>query len=129
MQKIEKLKLNHEFRRAYAKGKSLVAPCFAIYVNKGRRDRVRLGITVGKKIGGAVQRNRAKRVITAAFRECLPHLRRGYDYVIVARTRILETKSTAAAVFLQKQLSATGFWCDYEFDKQTVDKADSVLSE
>lgn len=129
MQKIEKLKLNRDFRRIYGRGKSLVAPCLVVYAAKGRRDRVRLGITAGKKIGGAVQRNRAKRVITAAFRECLPHIRRGYDYVIVARTGILETKSTAAARHLQKQLSSAGFWCDYESDKQASDKADTLLSE
>lgn len=74
-----------------------------------------------EKIGGAVQRNRAKRVITAAFRECLPGIKPGYDFVIVARTRILEIKSTAAAQTMKKQLSAAGI---YDYDRQNIDKAD-----
>lgn len=121
MKSISKLKENYEFRRAYKKGKSFVSPCFVIYAAKNRCGGTRLGITAGKKIGGAVQRNRAKRVITAAFRECLPGIRPGYDFVIVARTRILEIKSTAAAQTMKKQLSAAGI---YDYDRQNIDKAD-----
>ncbi len=67
MKAYEKLKQNWEFRRAYNKGTVAVTPYFVLYACKGRRDSVRLGITAGKKIGTAVKRNRAKRVITAAF--------------------------------------------------------------
>ena len=91
-----KLKENYSFRRAYKKGKSYVSPYFVIYAVKNRRG-IRLGITAGKKLGCAVKRNRAKRVITAAFRACLPNIPSGYDFVIIARTRILDIKSTAAA--------------------------------
>ena len=93
MKSISKLKENYEFRRAYKKGKSFVSPCFVIYAAKNRCGGTRLGITAGKKIGGAVQRNRAKRVITAAFRECLPGIKPGYDFFIVAQDRILSNKS------------------------------------
>ena len=75
---------------------------------KNREQTVRLGITVGKKIGKAVKRNRAKRVITAAFRFLLPRVADGYDFVIVARTRILNLKSTDVLILLEKALSAAG---------------------
>ena len=106
--KIIKLKENRDFRRGYNRGKSFVTPAFVVYVNKNREQTVRLGITVGKKIGKAVKRNRAKRVITAAFRFLLPRVADGYDFVIVARTRILNLKSTDVLVMLNKALSAAG---------------------
>lgn len=106
--KILKLKENRDFRRVYNKGTSYVSPYFVIYINKNRRKDVRLGITVGKKIGNAVKRNRAKRVITAAFSNFHPQIAKGYDFVIVARTRILDVKSTTVALSLSKLLQPLG---------------------
>ena len=108
MSSIEKIKENRDFRRAYRIGKSLVCPYCVVYYMKNRQGKIRLGITAGKKIGNAVSRNRAKRVITAAFRECLPEIALGYDFVIVARTRILSVKSTAVAFAVSKLLTSAG---------------------
>lgn len=123
MKSIIKLKENYSFRRAYKKGKSYVSPYFVIYVIKNRRG-IRLGITAGKKLGCAVKRNRAKRVITAAFRECLPNITEGYDFVIVARTRILNIKSTAAAASMRSLLKSAGVWRDDDKGGQAVSTAD-----
>ena len=117
MQQIESLKENYEFRRIYHKGTSHVAPMYVAYSARGRKGRLRLGITVSKKIGGAVERNRAKRVIRAAFRMCAPNIQLGNDFVIVARTRILTVKSTEVALNLEKQLKTAGLWCENETDK------------
>ena len=106
--KIIKLKSNRDFRRVYQRGKSYVCPYFVVYVNPNRSDDIRLGITAGKKIGNAVKRNRAKRVITAAFRAVYPYLLAGTDFVIVARTRILDVKSTKVETILSKILSDNG---------------------
>ena len=73
---------------------------------------------MGKKIGNAVSRNRAKRVITAAFRECLPEITPGFDFVIVARTRILTVKSTAVASAVLKLLRSAGL-CETKNAKNT----------
>ena len=105
-----KLKENYEFRRAYNKGERFVSSGFVMYAVKGRKDKVRLGIKEKKKIGGAVKRNRAKRVITAAFRNCLKNIAVGYDFVIVARTKVLELKSTQIQETLKKQLKAADMW-------------------
>ncbi len=106
--RIIKLKENRDFRRAYNRGKTFVTSAFVLYVNKNRMGNVRLGITAGKKIGKAVKRNRAKRVITAAFRFVLPQIKDGYDFVIVARTKILDLKSTDVLNFLNKAILAAG---------------------
>ena len=103
---FEKLKLNKDFRRIYGRGSSFVNPAFVTYVLKNRGNSIRMGITVSKKIGGAVARNRAKRVITAAFRECVPHISGGYDFVFVARTRILNCKSQDIAAEMFENLKA-----------------------
>ncbi len=117
MQQIESLKENYEFRRVYHKGTSHVAPMCVLYSVKGRKGRLRLGITVSKKLGGAVERNRAKRVIRAAFRMCAHNIQLGNDFVIVARTKILTVKSTEVASFLEKQLKTAGLWCENESNK------------
>lgn len=116
--RLVKLKSNGDFRRLYHRGKAFVTPFFVLYVMPNRKNGgIRLGITVGKKIGGAVQRNRAKRVITAAVRSLTPQIRAGYDLVIVARTRILGIKSTVAADCLKTQLRAAKIWCENETDQ------------
>ena len=106
--RMQKLKENREFRRAYNRGKVFVTPFAVIYVTRNRTGDVRLGITAGKKIGKAVKRNRAKRVITAAFSSVLPKIQDGLDFVIVARTRILKIKSTELATIFEKTLESAG---------------------
>lgn len=102
MNSIIKIKENYIFRRAYRKGTGLVCPYAVVYVLGNRDNSVRLGITAGKKLGTAVSRNRAKRVVTAAFRGCLPRLASGYDFVIVARSRILSARSNQVESALLK---------------------------
>lgn len=97
MKRYDKLKQNWEFRRLYSKGKCLVSPAFILYYGKGKANRVRLGITAGKKFGTAVARNRAKRLVTAAFDAVLPQIKKGYNFVFVVRGRILSLKSPQVA--------------------------------
>ena len=106
--KITKVKENRDFRRAYNKAKSYVSPFVVVYVMKNRNLGVRLGITTGKKIGKAVCRNRAKRLITAAFRECMPQLSGNFDFIIVARPRILTAKSNQVAESMLKLFNTAG---------------------
>ena len=79
--------------------------------NDFRRQRVlRVGITTSKKIGNAVQRNRARRVIREAFRPLAPEVHTGYDLVFVARGRTPFVKSTEVQAHLGRQLKAAGLW-------------------
>ena len=101
---FKKLKQNSDFRRIYGRGTSFVDSAFVVYALKNRSGDLRLGLTVSKKLGGAVSRNRAKRVLTAAFYECAPQIKAGYDFVLTARTRILSVKSTEITGRLMKFL-------------------------
>lgn len=91
MDKIISLCRNSEFQRLYRSGKSAVRPTMVMYKTKGKS--LRLGITAGKKIGGAVCRNRAKRRIRELFRIHQSEFKLGLDICIVARTRILSASA------------------------------------
>ena len=99
---------NNEFALAYTRGKSFVHPHVVLYVNKNRLGRTRVGITASKKIGNAVTRNRARRVLRAALYEVLPPDVGGYDLVLVARGQTPRLKSTQVAKTLERQLRAAG---------------------
>ena len=58
---------NKEFSRIYARGKSYVHPNLVLYVAKNRLGYTRIGLTATKKVGHAVQRNRARRIMRAAL--------------------------------------------------------------
>lgn len=88
------LKQNFEFRRAYGKGISFQSPALVLYVLKNRAGICRIGITTSKKIGNAVERNRCRRVIRAAYRKLEPKIIGNYDFVFVARGKTKYVKST-----------------------------------
>ena len=94
---------NKDFRALYYRGKSQVHPALVTYVRKNKLGYPRVGITTGKKLGGAVQRSRCRRVIREAFRALLPQVG-GVDIVFVARTRTLEYKSTQLLPVMEKHL-------------------------
>lgn len=100
---FEPLKLNKDFLRLYHRGKSCVKPALVVYAMKNRVGVCRVGITTSKKIGNAVARNRARRVIRAAFQEVMrtqtPSC--GWDFVFVARTRTTHVKSTLVAASMR----------------------------
>lgn len=87
MKKTISLKENHIFRRLYRVGKCTVTPFMAVYKKKNRLGVNRLGITTTKKIGNAVERNRARRVIKEAYRLSEEQMPKGFDIVIVARKK------------------------------------------
>lgn len=107
-EKIISLNKNKSFRYVYGKGKSLVSPVVVTYVVKNKLNINRLGITTSKKVGNAVKRNRAKRIIKAAYNVCKDNIKIGYDIVFVARARTAESNSNEIYFFINKHLSKLG---------------------
>ena len=99
------IKENHIFRRLYHRGKYQAHPLLVTYALKNRLPVNRFGITASKKIGGAVERNRAKRVIRAAYRQLEPQLPLGGDIIFVARTRTTSVKMDEVAAVMRRQLA------------------------
>ena len=99
---------NHLFVKAYSRGKKSVEKTVVVYVLKDlhanrlqnahpQKKRInRVGLTVSKRIGGAVQRNRVKRIIREGLRLTQREyvLKTGFLLVIVARDAALQAKST-----------------------------------
>lgn len=92
------IKNDREFRYLYKKGECCPSYGFICYFKQTNRRRNRCGIVTGKKIGGAVTRNRARRVIREAFRifdnELCGETEARFDFVFVAREATAELKST-----------------------------------
>ena len=87
MKKTEAIKLNREFKGLYYRGGCEVSKRVVFYFrkNKKHQDINRLGLTVSKKVGNAVTRNRVRRLIKENYRLREDLLSSGYDIVIVAR--------------------------------------------
>ena len=106
MKNLVSLKLNKEFRRAYFQGRFRAHPFLVTYLIENRLGVQRVGITTGKKIGKAHLRNRARRVIRAAYLSCREEIAfpRGYDLVFVAREQTPAVTSDRLARGMKKQI-------------------------
>jgi len=102
------IKNNCDFRRLYGKGKSFQSPALVSYIMKNRAGICRVGITTSKKIGNAVERNRSRRVIRAAYSMIESRVSDNYDFVFVARSKTKYVKSTQLAEIMLAQLTKAG---------------------
>lgn len=86
-----RLSRSAEFERVYRQGRSLGNRHLVLYAfPTAGTDRPRLGLSVSRKVGGAVHRNRVKRMLRDAFARLEPSLAGGQDLVIVARPEVRE---------------------------------------
>lgn len=93
---------NRDFVSLYKKGRFTACKYSVIYVRPNGRPFNRLGITASKKIGNAVHRNRAKRLIRLAYRNSEINMPVGIDIVIVARSAICDVKSQVYCAYMEK---------------------------
>lgn len=107
MSKPITLNRNGDFKRIYSKGSAHVNPALVTYIMKNRAGICRIGITSSKKIGNAVARNKARRLVRAAFRQLYSEEAErlsGFDFVFVCRGRTRHKKSTEIMKIMQRQL-------------------------
>ena len=83
------LKRNHIFRRLY-NTKGVANGCLVLYARRNRLGRNEVGITVSKKLGNAVIRNRTRRRLREVYRLNEERFTPGWDIVVVARSRSVE---------------------------------------
>jgi len=92
MKKINVVKSNEEFNEVIQKGKSYKNFYFVIYVRKNNLDKYRFGLTVGKKVCNAVNRNKLKRQIRNILDNNKKYYSKGKDYIIIIRKSCLNEK-------------------------------------
>lgn len=106
MEYSKSLKLNHIFRRLYSsggKGNALLV----MYARRNREGINRVGVTVSKKLGNAVVRNRVRRRLREVYRLHESRFLPGWDIVVVARSRAVDASFpdlTRAYLALAKKL-------------------------
>lgn len=119
--KLYAIKEHHLYDKTFHKGSRFVGQCVAVYVlrdhaarrlmkaNPEKRYFNRVGLSVGKRLGGAVQRNRAKRILREAYREVREEgLATGYLVVLAARDGIRGKKTAQVAAELRRAFRQLG---------------------
>jgi ribonuclease P protein component len=86
---METLKNSAQFERVRREGRTWWAGLLVLNAARNGEDLVRCGFITGKKIGKAVQRNRARRLMREAIRKRLPDITPGWDLVWIARAPIV----------------------------------------
>lgn len=89
MKKAYRVKKDRDFQNVFQKGTSYANRNFVLYtLDKPENKHFRIGISVGKKIGNAVARNRLKRQIRAAVYEIKDQILDTQDFIIIARPAV-----------------------------------------
>ena len=104
IQRQYRLRKNSEFKKVYQHGKSAPSKYVVLYFKPNRRQKLRIGISVSKKVGGSVVRSRVKRILREAVRHHLGEIVPGVDIILIARGAIKGIKSTEVEQSLVKLL-------------------------
>jgi ribonuclease P protein component len=115
--KYTTIKEHHLYNKTFQKGKRYSGRYLSVFVlrdwaakrlMKEHPQKIcynRFGVSVTKRVGGAVQRNRVKRILRAGYRAVAPELKTGYLIVVSPRDGILSAKSTDVEKELRRGFS------------------------
>ena len=91
--RVERIRRRADFRHVYEHGSKVHGRYATLFILPNTRPVGRLGVAATKKLGGAVRRNRAKRLIREVFRQ--NKLAPGFDVVVVPKRELLDATLTA----------------------------------
>ena len=84
----DRIRRRIEFQQVYERGFRIHSRYSTMFILANERGAARLGIAATKKLGGAVQRNRAKRLIREVFRR--NRIAAGFDVVVIPKRELLD---------------------------------------
>ena len=87
MKQNSRLVKNYEFSRVYQKGRRVSGKVLTVHYLKRPNRGLRTGVTVRRRLKGAVRRNRYKRLMRESLRLIRPELKSGYDVIIMGKMR------------------------------------------
>ena len=111
MKRAYRLRKPDQFQRARRDGRSWSTPLVALNAVGNKRRGTRCGFVVGKRIGNAVERNRARRRLREAVRLVFERIVPGWDLVFVARSPSVATiEFTELQATVELLLRRAGVW-------------------
>lgn len=121
--KEEKIRKNIEFRAVYKRGKSFSNQLLVLYVYKNYQNKSlnlnRVGISVSKKVGKSVIRSRVKRLISESYRLNREGLKKGYDFVFIARNAAKDKSYAEIESALKNLFKKAGLYEDEKVSDST----------
>lgn len=109
MERKKRLHRSDDIQRVRQKGKSFPHPQFVLIVSSGAPGAETLvGVISTKSVGGAVERNRSKRLLREAAICLFPRIRPGLHLVLIARKKILDSDSGEIARELERACGKAG---------------------
>jgi ribonuclease P protein component len=108
--KQSRLQRPYQFRRIYEQGQRHVGPLFVAVVLAAPGEPRAAGFVTSRKIGGAVERNRARRLLREAYRRHQHQLRDHLQIVMIARPAIKGKSAAEVAASWRALAGAAGLW-------------------
>ena len=104
-----RLRHSRDVQRVYDEGRSLAHPLLVMIVLPNDVDLSRVGVTASRRVGGAVERNRAKRLLREAARHLYPEFQsKGWDVMLIARPQLVNASEREVEKALSTLLERAG---------------------
>lgn len=123
---IYRLKKNNEFRTVYRRGKSLANNLLVLYTYNNRKNidpkngsYNRVGVSVSKKVGNSVVRSRSKRLIMESYRLNETSIKKGFDFIFIARTNIKDRNFHDVEKAMLSLFKKAGLYYNEESDNKS----------
>ncbi|MCS1352697.1 ribonuclease P protein component [Mechercharimyces sp. CAU 1602] len=115
MQTEYRLKRRNDFRKVFRTGSSVANRQFVVYrAKRSEVGTIRVGISVSRKVGNAVTRNRIKRLVKEVVRDWAPDLPKNTDIVIIARNPAASMDYKEVQASLRHVFRKAGMWSKKE---------------